>query len=411
MINIIVEEFKSYPKGIKITLAVIAVIVAGFAVSAAQIFFGGLYFTDMNNQMAWAAWIVGDLSLIVLGGGAFFTGFLFYIFRRDELAPIMNSAVLIGLLCYTFTFAFLIFDIGQPLRFWFGFIYPNWGENLLPKSMMTEVVFCISLYWSVLVVEFIPPALKHRVLDKHPVIHAIGHYMHKLMWIMAAAGTFLSFFHQGSLGGLYDVLYAKPGWHRPHHMLFFMSVVSALAAGPSFTCFVTMTAQRIKKKELIPEKTWLFCAKLIATTYSLFFLFRAYDIYVMATEMVPSFDRSFIEIWGGPFGIWYLLIEIALIITTIIILAIKKFRMNADYRYAAVISGVLAMVVNRFNLNFHGASISNFPWRDFMGYFPTVQEWFITLGVFALMTIIYMWCAKYLPLFPHAEHGEEHESH
>ena len=156
MINFIKNEFNSYSKNIQITLYVLFALVVLFGISAIQILLGGLGYTDMNHQMAWGAWIVGDLSLIVLGGGAFFTGFILYTFRRDELQPIINSAVLIGLLCYTFTFAFLLFDIGQPLRFWFGYIYPNWGDGLMPNSMLTEVFFCITFYWSILIIEFIP---------------------------------------------------------------------------------------------------------------------------------------------------------------------------------------------------------------------------------------------------------------
>ena len=34
--------------------------------------------------------------------------------------------------------------------------------------------------------------------------------LHKVMPVFAAVGTFLSFFHQGSLGGLYGVLQGRP---------------------------------------------------------------------------------------------------------------------------------------------------------------------------------------------------------
>ena len=61
----------------------------------------------------------------------------------------------------------------------------------------------------------------------------------------------------------------------------------------------------------------------------------------------------------------------------------------------------------------NGSSVPNFPWKGFIGYNPTIQEWFILLGGLSVMILIYMWFAKYTPLFPHAEHahhegGEHH---
>jgi len=50
----------------------------------------GLNQTNMDNRFAFGLWIFLDLSIIALGAGAFFTGFLVYILRRTELKPILN---------------------------------------------------------------------------------------------------------------------------------------------------------------------------------------------------------------------------------------------------------------------------------------------------------------------------------
>lgn len=406
IISVIKDEFNSYSKKIKITLYILFAIEIGFIISAIQIFFIGLGYTGMNNIFPWGQWIVGDLSLIVLGGGAFFTSFVLYIFRRDELQPIINSAILIGLLCYIFTFIFLIFDIGQPLRAFFGFAYPNWGEHLMPQSMLTEVVFCISFYTGVLVVEFIPITLKHKVLDKYPVIHAIGHYMHKLMWIMAAIGTFFSIFHQGSLGGLYGVLYAKPGWFRPH--MFYLSILSAFAAGPCFILFCTWIAGKVIKKEVVPKSTYFSLSRIAGAMFIIYFIFRIWDIYKLHSHYVPAANRSYFDLWGGYYGIWLLVIELALCFIPVIFLNIKKLREKETFMVAGIGSAVIGMIMSRFNLVIHGFSIPNLPWRAFTSYLPTVQEWFVLFGVFATMILLFMWAAKYLPIFPHLE-KEQHE--
>ena len=61
----------------------------------------GLNQTNMDNRFAFGLWIFLDLGIIALGAGAFFTGFLVYILKRAELKPILNTAVVLGLICYS----------------------------------------------------------------------------------------------------------------------------------------------------------------------------------------------------------------------------------------------------------------------------------------------------------------------
>src|SRR5579862_6737488 len=61
----------------------------------------GLNQTNMDNRFAFGLWIFLDLTVIALGAGAFFTGFLLYILRVQELRAVINSAVIIGFVCYS----------------------------------------------------------------------------------------------------------------------------------------------------------------------------------------------------------------------------------------------------------------------------------------------------------------------
>ena len=79
----------------------------------------GLNQTNMSDIFAFALWIVFDLAVIALGAGAFFTGFLTYIIKKDELKDIINAAVIIGFICYSGAMGMLSVDVGQPVRFWF----------------------------------------------------------------------------------------------------------------------------------------------------------------------------------------------------------------------------------------------------------------------------------------------------
>src|SRR5689334_4913313 len=160
----------------------------------------GLNQTNMDNRFAFGLWIFLDLTVIAFGAGAFFTGFLFYLMRREALRAVINSAVVLGLICYSGAILVLMVDVGQPLRAWFTYWHPN------VHSMLTEVTFCLTCYLVVLAIEYLPILLKNRRLRKIPKFLVFEFELHKIMPVFAAIGTLLSFFHQGSLGGLYGVM-------------------------------------------------------------------------------------------------------------------------------------------------------------------------------------------------------------
>jgi molybdopterin-containing oxidoreductase family membrane subunit len=409
MVQFIKNIFQESSKNMRITLYVLVTLVVLFAIFAIQILFWGLGYTDMNNNFTWGAWIIGDLGLVALGGGAFTTGYLLYIFRVDKLRPIINSTVLLGFMCYLFTFVFLLFDLGQPLRCWFGFAYPNWGKGVYPASMLTEVFFCLSIYFCILCVELIPTILEHKVLIKNKVIATIAHYMHVLMWTMAAAGTFLSFFHQGSLGGgMWGVLYGRAVWYSPH--FFFMAVVAAIAGGTSFMTMMPYIAGKVMKKEVVPMETYQILTKVSGIVFVGYFIFRVYDVYAAITKYAPMNFRDYFDMWGGYYGIWMLVLEFILVISAMFFLVQKKYREQEKFMVIGATSGILAIVTSKLSVLLHGFSVPNFPWKGFTAYMPTIQEWAITFGCFACMILIYMIFAKWFPLFPHLEH-EEHEAH
>ncbi|HSM90319.1 MAG TPA: NrfD/PsrC family molybdoenzyme membrane anchor subunit, partial [Desulfobacterales bacterium] len=200
------------PKGVKrcpigqfaLFIAVVGAVLLWGVVALLLCYFKGLNQTNMNNAYGFALWIWADLAVIALGGGAFFTGLLRYIIGKDELKNIINFAVLIGFVCYSSALLILAIDVGQPLRAWFIF----WHANV--HSMLTEVAFCLTCYFGVLTIEYVPMVLENRQIDKVPFFHHLGHNMHGIMAIFAATGAFLSFFHQGSLGGVSGVLFGRP---------------------------------------------------------------------------------------------------------------------------------------------------------------------------------------------------------
>ena len=292
--------------------------------SAGLCLFKGLNQTNMDNRFAFGLWIFLDLTVIALGAGAFFTGFLLYILKLKELRAVINSAVVIGLVCYSGAMCVLAVDVGQPLRAWFTFWYPN------VHSMLTEVTFCISCYLTVLLVEYLPIILKNRKLRQIPSFLVFEHELHKLVYVLAGVGTFLSFFHQGSLGGLYGVLRGRPFAFREHLGIwpstFFLFILSAAAVGPSFILLTTWLVQKITRKRLVRPEALQLLGRISGLLLSAYVLLKSVDTLVWINRTSPGsgFPAAQYYAWK-PFGTWILFAEIALfgLVPALILLAPK----------------------------------------------------------------------------------------
>jgi formate dehydrogenase iron-sulfur subunit len=130
-------------------------------VLAALMAFGGVSFlarfalglggaTHLSDTYAWGLWIVFDLVWIAVAAGAFATAGLIYVFQRKDLYGIGRSAVLMGLLSYSFVTVTLLADLGLPWHFW------QLGLQAPEHSAMFEVSWCVGLYVTVLLAEFLP---------------------------------------------------------------------------------------------------------------------------------------------------------------------------------------------------------------------------------------------------------------
>ena len=266
----------------------------------------GLNQTNMDNRFAFGLWIFLDLGVIALGAGAFFSGFLLYILKMRDLKAVINSAVIIGFLCYSGAIVVLMIDVGQPLRAWFTFWHPN------VHSMLTEVTFCITCYLLVLTFEYLPIALKNRRLKQNASFLVFEWELHKLVPVLAGIGTLLSFFHQGSLGGLYGVLRGRPFAYRTGFGIwpstFFLFILSAIAVGPSFLLLVITAVEKITSKRLVLFEVKSEARQVIRPATSiLYVMFKSMDtlVWLNSTSRQSGFLPWEYYAWK-PFGFWVL---------------------------------------------------------------------------------------------------------
>ncbi|MDD2605748.1 MAG: menaquinone reductase integral membrane subunit QrcD [Desulfobacterales bacterium] len=360
----------------------------------------GLNQTNMNDYYGFALWIWADLAVIALGGGAFFTGFLRYLVGKDELKNIINFAVIIGFICYSSALLILAIDVGQPLRSWFIF----WHANV--HSMLTEVAFCLSCYFAVLTIEFLPLILENRQIDKVPFFHNLSHNMHEIMAVFAATGAFLSFFHQGSLGGVAGVLFGRPFAFREGLFIwpwtFFLFTWSAAAFGPCFTIFLLKITEKITKKKLVRDSTVWLLAKISGWMILTYIIAKTADTIYWLSVTAPATGYTagfFYDNWF--YNIGWLIAEIVVggFIPALILIS-KKGRQNPTTLFVAVLLGVLGVSINRWVMVLQVMAIPVMPFDTWALYYPSWQEVATTVLPVAYGIILVSLSYRYLPVFP-----------
>jgi formate dehydrogenase iron-sulfur subunit len=88
---------------------------------------------------------------IAVAAGAFAMAGIIYIFQRKDLYALGRTAVLMGLLSYSFVSVTLLADLGLPWHFY------QLGLQAPEHSAMFEVSWCVGLYVTILLFEFPVP--------------------------------------------------------------------------------------------------------------------------------------------------------------------------------------------------------------------------------------------------------------
>ncbi|MFO7817008.1 MAG: menaquinone reductase integral membrane subunit QrcD [Desulfovibrionales bacterium] len=380
-------------------LGIICLVLAWGLYATFRIFAYGLGETGLDNYFGFGLWITFDLAVIALGAGAFFSGFLKYIIRVDQLKNIINLAVIVGFICYSGAMIILTLDIGQPLRAWFGYWHPN------VHSMLTEVIFCITCYLTVLIIEFVPIILENRKINKVPFLHHLAHNFHVYMPLFAGIGTFLSFFHQGSLGGMYGVLFGRPFAFREGFFIwpwtFFLFILSAIASGPAFTMLVAKLMELITGRKLVDFKTKALMGKIAGTLLAFYIFLKILDTWFWAVGILPKMGLTFDEMFNAVYGQWLLWAEIGLCgIIPAILLIVPNFRNIPALLYSAAILNCLGIVINRFVFTVQTLAHPVMPFDEWYTYVPNWAEWATTIEILAYGALILTLTYRYLPVFP-----------
>jgi Ni/Fe-hydrogenase subunit HybB-like protein len=390
-------------------VAFLACVIAVGLSAAFLIMWKGLVVTNLTDGSPWGLWIILDLSCIGLAAGAFSLSAITYLLGQEMYRPLARVAVFVGILGYSGALMALVLDIGRPDRFWHGWVF--WNIH----SMLWEVTMCITLYFSVLVLEVFPMVAELPFLARHKWLTSIAHRVHSFSPVLAVIGMGLSLLHQSSLGGTYAVVIGRAALFRPTVPLLF--IVSAVAAGIAFTIHMTLIAQWLGHRRLVPPKV-LFAAGQISGAILLFYLYmRFWDTTAGNYGYVPGRTEAYTALSEGPFAVTFWTWEILLGGLLAAILLIRaRARQNVLLLLVGSGLAVAGLIANRYDTTLLAFTepLSTTPPVTIplvSHYTPAWTEWATAFGVIGILTLAFSLGMRYLPAFQGLPETPEEEEH
>lgn len=357
-----------------------ALMVAGLYATYIRIFYGLGGSTNLTDEFPWGIWVGFDILCGVgLAAGGFTLAAIVHIFNIEEFKPIVRPAILTAFLGYVLVVVALMFDLGQPHRVWHPLVMWN------PRSVMFEVGWCVTLYTTVLFLEFLPMVLERLGLKRARRV------LRGVMLPIIIMGVILSTLHQSSLGSLYLIANGKLNtlWYTP--MLPVLFYISAIAVGLAMTIFESWHSSKAFGRAL----EWPLIQKLsrvLAVVIAVYLTLRVLDLNHRGAW-------SALEDPGWESRLFML--EIMLMAVPMLLLFRERTRERPYTMYAAVTMFLFGFVVNRLNV-----AVTGMERASGVTYIPKWTEVVITLAIVAVGFAAFNLAAKYLPVFEPVHGGE-----
>lgn len=359
---------------------IIIIAALGLALSLRRFIYGLGSVTALSDAFPWGLWVGFDVVTgVAMAAGGFIVTGIVYVFNAQRFKPVLRPAILTAFLGYLLVCAGLFYDLGKPYNIWHPLVMWN------PHSVMFEVAWCVTLYTTVLGLEFgsiVAEALKWNKLVM--VFRAVA-------VPLVMAGVLLSTLHQSSLGSLFLIVPLKLHhfWYSsllPLH--FFLSAVSVGFAMVILESFLTsFLMKRGLEFDLLAD-----LGRFLWFALVVFLAVRVQDLTVRdALGGALAFDlesRAF-------------LLEMLLFFSAVVLLSIRRVHASRLGLFLAALFTAVGVIVNRLNVSVIGLlsdSGSN--------YFPAWSEIAITVFLGTMGVVAFFAAARYLSIFPEEKKAE-----
>ena len=303
---------------------------------------------------------------------------------------------------------------------------------------MFEVSWCVGLYVTILLLEFLPVPLEKLGLTKamavwrrwsgfyvaaavtlfifmmtrNPVYTVLTALVFgTLAWVfrardqraepimLAIAAVTLSTMHQSSLGSLYLLMpnMLAPQWWSPVMPVSFF--LSSIVAGTALVILIDMWISKVWNRPL-QMKPLSSVGQITFWSLLVYLGFRLGDMAIRG-----QLARAFTGKYGVAFAVEVLLLGVV----PMILLSRKSLRDRPEVLMWAALLAVLGVVYNRANVVLFAMTFrGRMPWVAPQSYWPSIFEWGISIGLIAATIFLFGLGVRLFPVLSKPEAGKSH---
>jgi len=335
--------------------------------------------TNLSNAQPWGIWVgLATLCGVGLSAGGFTIAGAVYLLGMERYRPVLRAAVVIAFLGYVSVVLGYAWELGLPWNFWHPLVM--WNR----ASVLFEVVWCITLYTTVLALEF-SPALVEKLPWK-PVREFYLHWHHRVLIALVLVGVLLSSLHQSYLGGLFIIFKGKmyPLWYSNYQTTLFY--VSAIPAGISMVIMALYLCVRSLNVRIDMHILDDF-SRIVAPMLVVFTLFRFADLakqHALGYLFKPVIETAYF--WGEML----LLVAVPLVLFNLP--SVRRRPIGLYWASAVTIAGFM---VHRLNV-----SITSLERATHAGYVPKWPELAVTLMLVTAAVLAFRLAVLHLKILP-----------
>jgi len=341
----------------------------------------GLKVTALTSYVTWGIWVAAYIFFIGLSAGSFVVSALHNVFGQKEYEKLVGPALLSALFCLFGALVFIGLDIGHPFRFWYFFVYPNW------TSILTIEAWLYVLYVLIILAELF--------LWKWPLKQG----NQRVMKALGIVGLFTALGVHWGTGALFAVNVARPIWYGG--LLPTVFLISALISGLALMIFIhAFFGERDENHAKVLKSMTIFM--IIAVGVDLIFLSGE-----ILTKFIYQGTLQDVEVWRtilfGKYWWVFFIGQIGMATLVPLILGPLGLKRKSSKLLGGVglltLLGVFAIrlniVIPAFVIpEFEGLANAFQSTRLSYQYFPSINEFLVTVGFIACLILGYVLVSK-----------------
>jgi len=351
------------------------------------------YVSNLNDGWPWGIWIAYDVAVgTAIACGGYVLAITVYVMNKFKYHPLIRSAVLASMFGYGLAGLSVMIDIGRPWNSYNFFVPSQWQFN----SALFEVAVCIMAYAVILIIEFLPAVFERTsTLTKYPKLVKISKkgykYIDKFLFVILAIGVLLPTMHQSSLGTLMVVTGFKLDTLWQTNFLPLLFLTNAILMGFSVIVFETLLSTTLFKRPF--ERYIISLSRIIPYVVSAFILIRFLSITTTGS-------------WGSVFNNGILSIVFWLEIILLLIPAYLIFSTQFGKSQRGLLVSAMILMLGAGLYRFSVYLIGFDPAPGYGNYFPSINEFIITVGIITIEIIGYIVIVKLLQVFPNVSNHQ-----